>query len=104
MEVAAAVAAGVAADQSRVGELLEVVLDVHRGVLGAKRPEQPGDDRRVVPVTAVVISLGEQAEEGALRLDAHLGERLGEERLRLDRPYPRHLSAPDEKRRRNRCG
>jgi hypothetical protein len=103
VQVAAAVAAGVPADQARVRELLEVVLDVDGGVLGAQGPEQPGDDRGVVAVAAVVVRLAEQPEEGPLGLDAHFGERLGDERLRLDGSDPRHVSGPD-RRRSGRCG
>lgn len=101
MEVAASVAAGVPAEQAGVGELLEVVLDVDRRVLGPQGPEQPRDDRGVIAMAAVVVGLGEEAEERPLRLDAHLGERLGEERLRLDGPDPCHVSGLD---RRDRCG
>lgn len=76
-------------------ELVEIVLDVDRGVLGAQGPQEPSDDRGVVAVPSVVVSLREEAEEGPLGLDAHFGERLGEERLRLDGAYPGHVSGSD---------
>jgi hypothetical protein len=93
VKVTLAVTARVTADEAGVGELLEVVLDVDRRVLRAQGPEHPGDDRRVVPVPAVVVGLSEQTD-----VRDHPGHRAGrdafvDEEVWLDGAYAGHVSA-----------
>ncbi|WP_407989076.1 hypothetical protein [Kitasatospora sp. CMC57] len=94
VQVLAAVAAGVPAEQPDGRELLEVVRAVDRGVLGPQRPQDAVDDRGVVDVAALVVDLGEQADEGPLSGQRHLGEakRLGD--LGLDGADARHGYRP----------
>src|SRR5690606_41085180 len=66
VQVALVARALVAAYQPGVGELGEVLLDSARRVFRAQDPQLPGDDRGVVAVAPLVVSLSEQAEEGAL--------------------------------------
>ncbi|ESP99291.1 hypothetical protein B591_14083 [Streptomyces sp. GBA 94-10 4N24] len=94
MQVALAVVTLVPADQTGAVELCEVVLDLQGAVFGAEGPQGAGDDSSLVAETAVVVCLGEEAEEGPLGVDAHRGERLGDEGFRLDRAYPRHTYRP----------
>ncbi len=74
----------VAADQPGVGELREVRFDIGRGVLRAQDPQLSGDDRGVATVAALVVGLGEQAEEGALGGQGDGGQGLGDEGFGLD--------------------
>lgn len=84
VQVALVVRALVAAYQPNVGELGEVLLDSSRRVFRAQYPQLPGDDRGVVAVPALVVSLGEQAEEGALGGQGDGGQGLGDEGFGLD--------------------
>ncbi|GAA2435057.1 hypothetical protein GCM10010433_39780 [Streptomyces pulveraceus] len=84
VQVPLAVAALVAADQPGPIELGQVVLDLHRPVLAAQRPQQAGDDRGLITQTALVVGLGEQPEEGPLGGQRHGREGLRRERLGLD--------------------
>lgn len=84
VQVALVVRAGVAADEAGVGELGEVLLDVGGGVFGAQDPKLSGGDRGVVAVAALVVGLGEEAEEGALGGQGDRGQGFGDEGFGLD--------------------
>jgi hypothetical protein len=94
VEVLLGVVAFVAADEVGCGELGEVVLDAEGAVVGAQRPQQPGDDGGLVAESAVVVGLGEQAEEGPLGRQGDCGQGLRGEGFGLDGAYPGHASAP----------
>jgi hypothetical protein len=84
VQVSLVARARVAADEPGVGKLGEVLLDLGGGVLGPQDPQLAGDDRGVVPVAALVVRLGEQAEERAFGGQGHGCQGLGDESLGLD--------------------
>ncbi|WXK80104.1 hypothetical protein WAB15_31170 [Streptomyces sirii] len=84
MQVPLAVGALVTADQLGGVELGEVVFDAQRAVFGAQGPQQAGDDGGLVAEPAVVVCLGEQAEERPLGGQGDRREGLRVERLGLD--------------------
>lgn len=71
-----------------VGELGEILLDLGGSVLRTQNPQLTGDDCRVVAVAALVVGLGEQAEEGALGGQGDDGEGFGDEGFGLDGADP----------------
>ncbi|KJY29407.1 hypothetical protein VR44_23020 [Streptomyces katrae] len=66
VQVLPSVLALVAADQAGRVELCQIVLDFDRTVFAAQRPQLSGDDGGLVADAALVVGLGEQAEEGPL--------------------------------------
>lgn len=94
VQIAAPVAAGVAADHPGRGQLLQITGDMRGSVLGTQRPQPACDDRRMVTETPGVVRQGEQTEERQRRGHRALRKRLRLERLRLDRPDPRHQAPP----------
>ncbi|MFJ4314201.1 hypothetical protein ACIP46_02770 [Streptomyces lavendulae] len=79
-----AVRSRVAADEVLGGELGQVILDAHGAVVRAQGPQQRGEDCGLVPEAAVVVGLGDQADEGALGGEGDCGEGLGGQGFRLD--------------------
>jgi hypothetical protein len=103
VQVPLPVASRVPADQPGVSELLEVVLDVDGCVLGTQGPENPGNDRCVVAVTALVVGLSEEPDVGEHGGDRALGAPLVGEQVRLDRANARHVSGPRREEPATRC-
>ncbi|NJP44480.1 HD domain-containing protein [Streptomyces sp. PRB2-1] len=77
-----------------VGYAPRLAIDAEGAVVGAQRPQQAGDDGGLVAEAAVVVGLGEQAEEGPLGRQGHRGQGLRGEGFGLDGAYPCHASAP----------
>lgn len=94
VQVLAAVAAGVPADQAGLGELAKLGLGVERRVLGPQRPQGAVEDGRVVAVASLVVGLGEQANERALGGQGDRGEVLRDGVLGLNGADARHGLPP----------
>lgn len=84
VQVPLAVVTLITTDQVSGGELRQVVLYLHGAMRWTQGPQQPGENGRLIAESAVVVSLGEETEEGSLCAEGDGGERLGGESFGLD--------------------